>query len=155
MKFSSQEDIEAPIEFVFAAATDFASFEKQALRRGAEVQRTDNLTVLGPGMAWKAAFPFRGKKRDAEGKLVRCDAPNSLGFISDVAGLHGDLDIELVALSQRRTRVSVEIELTPNSLSARLLLQSLRLAKANLSRRFKKRVANFSMDVEERYARNG
>ena len=153
MKFSSQEDIEAPIEFVFQAATDFASFEKQALRRGAEVQRTDRLTELGPGMAWKATFPFRGKRRSADGKLVTCDAPNALAFVSDIGGMHGDLDIEFVALSQRRTRVSVELELIPNSLSARLLLQSLRLAKANLSRRFKKRIEHFAEDVEDRYNR--
>jgi len=61
--------------------------------------------------------------------------------------------IELVALSLNRTRISIEIDLTPQGLSARLLLQSLKLAKTNLSRKFKLRVAEFAEDVEEGFAR--
>ena len=152
MKFSSKEDIEAPIEFVFATATDFQSFERQAMRRGAEVQRLDQLEEPGVGMAWKAGFTFRGKARKAEGKLVTFDPTHALGFSTDIGGLHGELDIQLVALTPNRTRIAVVFEMKPNTLSARLLLQSLRLAKANLTRRFKGRISTFAKDVEERYS---
>jgi len=50
MIFETKEDINAPIEQVFPHISDFADFERSALRRGAEVARLDNLRTAGPGM---------------------------------------------------------------------------------------------------------
>jgi uncharacterized protein YndB with AHSA1/START domain len=153
MKFSTREDIEAPIEHVFARVTDFQNFERQALRRGADAQRIDSSLVPTEGSAWQFAFKFRGKDRKMKATVAKLDAPNSLKFETIASGIHGMSTIELVALSLNRTRISIEIDLTPQGLSARLLLQSLKLAKTNLSRKFKLRVAEFAEDVEEGFAR--
>jgi hypothetical protein len=153
MKFSTREDIEAPIEHVFARVTDFQNFERQALRRGADVQRIDSGLVPTEGSAWQFAFKFRGKDRKMKATVAKLDAPNSAKFETIASGIHGMSTIELVALSLNRTRISIEIDLTPQGLSARLLLQSLKLAKTNLSRKFKLRVAEFAEDVEEGFAR--
>ena len=61
--------------------------------------------------------------------------------------------MELLALSRNRTRLSVTIDLTPKSLSARLLLQSLKLAKNNLTRKFKLRVSEFAEVIEDSYGK--
>ena len=61
MKFSAREDIAAPIEQVFASLCDFEGFERQAMRRGAEVQRVDPLTQPGVGMKWQVSFNMRGR----------------------------------------------------------------------------------------------
>jgi len=153
MKFSTREDIEAPIEHVFARVTDFQNFERQALRRGADVQRINSSLVPTEGSAWQFAFKFRGKDRKMKATVAKMDAPNSLKFETIASDIHGMSTIELVALSLNRTRISIEIDLTPQGLSARLLLQSLKLAKSNLSRKFKLRVAEFAEDVEEGFAR--
>jgi len=53
MKFSTREDVEAPVDYVFGQISDFGAFERQALRRGADVRRLDS----GPfvtGSAWDA-----------------------------------------------------------------------------------------------------
>jgi uncharacterized protein YndB with AHSA1/START domain len=153
MKFSTREDIEAPIEHVFARVTDFQNFERQALRRGADVQRLDSSAVPTDGSAWQVAFKFRGKERKMKATIAKIDAPILLIFETASSGIQGMSKIELVALSLNRTRLSIEIDLTPQGLSARLLLQSLKLAKANLTRKFKSRVADFAEDIEEGYAR--
>jgi hypothetical protein len=151
MQFRAKQDIEAPIDFVFGQVSDFHAFERSAMRRGAEVQRVDSLGKPGVGMAWDAAFDLRGKRREIKMQLASFDPPNGLSLTSRAASMGGDFVVELVALSRGRTRMDVSLTLEPRNLSARLLVQSLKLARSNLKRRFEARLANFARDVEERY----
>ena len=150
MRFSSKEDIEAPIDAVFAAATDFEGFERQAMRRGAEVSRTDTLGAVGVGAEWNASFVFRGKERKLKAKITGFDVPNGYEAKTRVGGLEGDVAVELLALSPGRTRLQVSLELQPQTLSARLLVQSLKFAKGNLNRRFATRMASFAAMIEDK-----
>jgi hypothetical protein len=151
MKLSTREDIEAPVSFVYAALSDFETWERAALRRGADVSRIDSTPKPAPGMGWKVTFPYRGKQRKVEIKLAKLLEPQELGFEATSAPLNGALVIELVEMSAKRTRVSVASTFKPNTLAARLFIQSLRLAKAKLSRRFELRVAQLAADIEDRY----
>jgi uncharacterized membrane protein len=153
MKFSAKEDIEAPIEQVFALVSDFESLERAALRRGAEVQRTDSMRKPGVGMRWMAAFMARGRQRKLDIEITEYESPNGMRFHSVAQGLETDMKVELVALSRGRTRLSVDLELKPKSISARLLVQSLKLARANLSKKFHLRMADYARDLEDRAKR--
>ena len=153
MKFSSKEDIEAPIEHVFGAVSEFEAFERMAIRRGAEVQRIIDIPGPKAGITWQADFRMRGKDRAAKVELVSYDSPNEMAFEFVSGGLLGYLDVDLVALSPRRTRMSVGFELKPQTLPARLLVQSLKLAKSNLTKKFQLRVADYAKTMEERYTR--
>lgn len=153
MKFSSREDIEAPIETVFEMLSDFEGFERSALRRGAEVQRLDELSVPGVGMAWDAIFEMRGKRREIHIELEQYEHPSEMTFDITSPGMAGTFDLELISLSRQRTRMNVGLELRPQNLSARLLVQSLKLAKTSLTKRFKLRVAEYTKDMEDRYRR--
>ncbi|WP_317055917.1 SRPBCC family protein [Roseovarius rhodophyticola] len=151
MKFVEREDIEAPIEYVFSQISDFPALERSAMRRGAEVQRVDNLGQNGIGMAWDTSFMLRGKRRDMHLEMTDYDEPNCLAIESNSANLAGYMMIDLVALSRRRTRLTVEVSVKPKTLTARLLLQSLKLARTNMTRRFALRVAEYAKDVEDRF----
>lgn len=151
MKFSTREDIEVPIEAAFELLCDFEAFERSAMRRGAEVQRKDSLTATGVGMTWQAAFEMRGKKRELELELVTFDKPTEMVFESTSPGLIGNMSFELMALSRSRTRILVELEMKPLNLSARLLVQSLKLAKGTLTRKFKDRVSDYAKTMENRH----
>lgn len=150
MKLATREDIEAPIEAVFEKLSDFDGFERAALRRGADVVRTDSLGVPGPGMAWSAGFDFRGRDRKADITLNEFDPSNSMAFLVHSSGLDIDLVVELVAMSRVRTRMNVTVDATPNTIPARLMLQSLKLARGNVVKRFRRRVGEFAADIEER-----
>lgn len=151
MKFSTNEDIEAPIEAVFDMLSDFEHFERAAVRRGAEVQRVDEMTVPGPGMTWDAVFELRGKRRELQLEMVTYDRPNEMVLESTSPGMLGQMSFELIALSRGRTRVKVELEVKPLNLSARLLVQSLKLAKKKLAQRYKLRIAEYAKGMEDRY----
>ena len=148
MKFSAREDIEAPIEKVYAQVTDFAGFERQMMRRGADVRRMDPGQAVTIGSAWDVAFTFRSRERRLRAVVASLKSPTDVVIDLASNGLDGKTTVELVALSPQRTLLSVSIDLSAKSLSARLLLQSLKLAKSNLTKRFKKRVADFAVGID-------
>lgn len=151
MKFSTNEDIDAPLDDVFAMLCDFERFERAAMRRGAEVQRLDQLVVPAPGMTWAAAFDLRGKRRNLQLEMVTFDRPTEMVLESTSPGMLGQMSFELIALSRARTRVKAELEVKPLNLSARLLVQSMKLGKKSLTRKYKLRVAEFAKNMEDRY----
>ena len=153
MKFSTKEDIGAPINAVFEMLCDFEGFERPAMRRGAEVQRVDNLTAPDVGMMWNAVFEMRGKRRELQIEMVTFDRPNDIIIESTSPGLISQMSFELMALSRSRTRINVELEVKPLTLSARLLVQSMKLSKASLMRKYKLRVGEYAKGMEERYVK--
>ncbi len=153
MQFTTHQDIEAPIDHVFAQVSDFSGFERSVLRRGAEVKRVVDRPVPSAGMAWDVRFPMRGKNREMHIELADYDAPNLMAFQSVSQGLEGAMQVDLVALSRGRTRLSISVDLAPKTLSARLLVQSLKLARTNLNKRFNLKVAEYAKEIEERFSR--
>lgn len=151
MKFSTKEDVEAPIDAVFAMLCDFETFERAAMRRGAEVQRTDNKPVPGVGVSWRSAFNMRGKRRQVDIEMITFEKPSEMEFECTSQGLLTLMSIELVALSKNRTRIMITLDIKPLNLSARLLVQSLKLAKSSLTKKYKLRIAEFAKTLEDRH----
>ena len=87
MKFSTKEDIDAPIDAVFDMLCEFDQFERAAMRRGAEVQRVDQLAEPGAGMQWEAAFDMRGKRRELQVEMDRFDRPTEMKLNTRSQGL--------------------------------------------------------------------
>jgi hypothetical protein len=153
MNFTTHKDIEAPIEYVFQKVANFDGYERQALRRGAQVARVDDAGPVRVGSAWDVAFIFRGKDRKLRATIVNLAVPQRLEIDTAATGLNSVTGVDLVALSPQTTRVSVTVNLIAKSLSARLLLQSLKLAKGNLNKRFSRRVAEQVGSVADDYKR--
>lgn len=151
MKLTSRQDIEAPVAFVFAALKDFDAWERAALRRGADVERTDKLRDVKPGLSWLVKFAYRGKERQLALRLTSLEQSAMIGFSGNGASLDGLANLDLMALAARRTRLSVTVDLKPKSIGARLVLQSLRLAKTRINRRFSDRIGQVCSDIESRY----
>lgn len=154
MHFETKEDIDCSIEEAFAAITDFEGFERSAIRRGVEVQRIGEETAPAPGLAWDVAFVFRGSQRQMMVSLQEHDRPNAIAVVAKGSGMTGTMRVDLLALSPRRTRMTVRVDLTPKTLAARLLIQSLKLARNKLNRKFRQRVAEFAKATEEQSAQS-
>ncbi|MBY6049726.1 SRPBCC family protein [Vannielia litorea] len=152
MNFTGKEDIEKPIEEVFAAVTDHEAFEKQVLRRGHEITRTDALDASGVGMSWKMRFPIRGQMRDLNATVSAYDKPEHVALDLNIGGLDAVVKIDLIELSKMRTRMSLDIELMPRTITSRVLVQSLRLRRSSLTQGLRRRMAEFALQVEARPA---
>jgi hypothetical protein len=151
MKVTSRHDIEVPIAFVFETLTDFNSWERSAMRRGADVVRTDNMTTVTAGLAWLLRFRFRGKDRKLAVRLTGIDAPARVSFAMDGALFDATSVIDLMELGPNRTRLVMVGEAKPKTLGARLMLQSLRLARNRVQRHVDRRVTTIADEVIDRY----
>ncbi len=151
MKFSAKQDIEAPAAFVFQALSDFEAWERAGMRRGAEIARSDKLRSAGAGMAWNVSFPFRGKLRKMDVRLLGIVPNSKLEFAALSGALDATLTVDIVEMSTRRVRLHATANITPLTLTAKLFIQSLRLARARADRKFTQRIQQIAGDIEERY----
>lgn len=152
MKLSGRIDIGTPIDFAFGVLSDFDAWERAAMRRGADVTRTDKLRVPAPGMTWVIKFAWRGRERELQVRLAEIESPQQLVFVFDGPSVEGSLNAELVQLATKRTRMLLQVEIKPRSLAARLFIQSLKLAKTRVQKKFDKRLAQIAQDIETRFA---
>ena len=153
MKLIGRKDVEAPAAYVTAALTDFESWERFAMRRGIEVNRTDRLAQPGPGMAWLVNFTFRGRAREAGIQVVQMGPGNHLTMRGQSVNIEGECHIEVIEMAAQRCRLHVTLDTSPRTLGARLFLQSLRLAKSRVDRRFDGRIEALAKELESRYRR--
>lgn len=149
MKFSATEDIDADIDSVFAKLSDFESFERAALRRGAEIERLSDTAVPDVGMTWKTRFEMRGRSREVSVRLSDYAPSSTMRFDATGQGMDGQFTLDLLALSPRRTRLSAVLLLKPKSLSSKMLVQSLKIARTSLTRKFRDRVSEFAAAIEQ------
>lgn len=152
MKLSGRTDIGAPIAHVFAALSDFEAWERAAMRRGADVHRTDKLRAPGPGMTWQARFAWRGRERQLQVRLTKLQPNLHLALEFDGPSVEGILNIELVELAAKRTRMLMQVDMKPRTLAARLFIQSMRLAKGRVQRKYDARLQAIARDIEHRFA---
>jgi hypothetical protein len=154
MKLAAKSDIEAPAPFVFAQLADFEGWERAAMRRGAEVMRTDTLRTSGPGMTWDSHFNYRGKDRRATIRLDALSPTGHLALSGKAAPVDGVLTIDILDLGAKRTRIEVRLEVKPKTIAARIFVQSLRLARSRVERTFAQRVDQLTVELEDRFRKS-
>ena len=151
MEFSAEHDIRAPIDFVYAQITDFAALETYIMSAGAFVERTDELDEFGPGLCWWIEGNLRGKQRVIDIELKEVTEQEALVYELRSKDLTTQMLIDVISLDRTTTRLSCRIQPEAHSISARLILQSARLAQKTLEKRLKKRLNTYGDSLEERY----
>nr|WP_325253668.1 SRPBCC family protein [Amylibacter sp.] len=151
MQFSSVQDVNAPLDFVFQQLSDFDSYESYAMRIGADVKRTDQLTQKGAGLKWSIDGDFRGKRRKFDIQLTEYRPDNLLKFLVVASGIEATASMEAMALTRKQSRIKVTTVLTPKSISARLILQSAKLAKSSMNRKYNHRFWTYANYIENNY----
>ncbi len=151
MQFSSVQDVNAPLDFVFQQLSDFESYESYGLRTGADVERQDALTEKGKGMMWNVTGEMRGKRRNLNIELTEYRPDNLLKFFVKSSGIEATATMESMALTRKQSRIKVTTVLKPKTISARLILQSAKLARSSLNRKFNHRFWTYASHIENNY----
>ncbi|MCW1918940.1 SRPBCC family protein [Rhodobacter sp. KR11] len=153
MKLVARYDVDVPVNFVWAEITDFEAWERMAMRRGAEVTRTDRMTQKGAGMAWALGFAFRGQARKATLAVHLMTEPEKLTVSGQSALADVTMAISLMDLTSTRTRIEVKTELKPRTIAARLYVQGLKLARKKVERQYANRISQLAVEIEDRFRR--
>ncbi len=154
MKFSATQEVALPADAVFARITDFGVFEEAAERRGVLAVRLDGRGPVRVGSGWSVDFSYRGKTRNLQMEVAELDAPTQMAF----DGRGGGFEIGFLARVEGRgpklSFLTMETDLRPRTLGARLLLNSMRFGRRALMRRYERRVAELARGIE-RWSRTG
>ena len=151
MNFTSKQDINAPAEHVFSQLADFDFYESYAMRLGAQVERLEYYSEPQPGMSWNIKGHIRGKERDLELTLDTYRPIDTLAYVCTSNSLSAVINFNIIPLSKTETRMKISVNVQAKGLSARVALQSAKLAKKTLDRKFNSRMHDFANKIGEKY----
>lgn len=154
MKLTAITDLDAPAGYVYACLADHGAWEREAADRGVEVRRPADMPLSGLGAGWRVKVPFRGQPVDILLRLDQQVPPERLGFAMQSKAIEGEFVLTVIELSQRRSRLQVMLEVKARTLAARLLLNTLALARGRVQARFDKRVRQIGTTIQDRYQRS-
>ncbi len=154
MKFKVSEDIDAPLSFVWAQLTNFDGFESDARGRGAELTRVGNWNTPAKGVEWRGAATIRGKRRPITAKITDFQREDLCLIESRVGGMDCSYEMTFVELSPVLTRVSSTLDLSAQTLTARLFLQTMKLARGRVVQRLQGVLTRQGNAAEAAYRRS-
>nr|WP_111300846.1 hypothetical protein [Paracoccus saliphilus] len=150
MKFLTRIDTDLPADQLFDTVGDFAALERLLIARGAAVTRINPSEEPGIGLGWNIGFDWRGRARSLRLAVTRFDRPEHITLAGRSDALDVAIGVTVVALSRSRSRLICETELRPRNMKARLMLQTAKLGKAQLDRRYQHRIEEFLEQMRAR-----
>ncbi len=151
MRFTSKQEITAPAAFVFQQLADFEFYETYALRMGAQVERKDDYHLPQPGMCWSIKGHFRGKDRALDLTLDSYNPSDSLSYIGSAKTMNAEIKLDVIRVSSTQTRLEIIIDVQAKGLAARVTLQSAKLAKKSMDRKFDAHMRDIATNISGKY----
>lgn len=141
MELSTRHDVDMPAEALFDAVADFDRLERMMVRRGAQVTRVE--PSAGSTMAWDIAFEWRGRTRELRLQVTSYDRPERVRMHGTSDSFDIDIKADVVALSRYRSRLMLTIGVKARTIKARLMLQTAKLTRNSIDKKFEARVAAY------------
>ncbi len=143
MKFSTRQDTDLPAEALFAAISNFDAIARMLTRRGAVVRLQNATELPETGMSWLIGFDFRGRSRELTMELTAYQPPELIQFRGHSEQFELTVRMTVVGLTRSKSRLIFETDAQPRGMKARLLLQTAKLGKPQLDRKFAERIGDF------------
>ncbi len=154
MIFVAQDEVHVPQDYAFSHFSDFISYEATALSYGADIRRVDGFQQVSQGVAWRGTVPIRGKTVGVEAKVTNFDPSRQSQMVTQAGGMTVTVDLSFEEMEPEKTRVTARAELRANTLAARLIVQSVRLARGSLQRRIDSKLVALGSKFEAEYHRS-
>ena len=152
MKLTAKTDLDVPISFVYACLADHQFWEREAQGRGIEVRRPADMPPSGPGAGWLLRLPFRGKVVSVLMQLIEAVRDDRQVYDLQSKTIGGSLVLSVMALSPRTTRLNLGVDIGAKTMGARLMLNTMRLAKGRAQARLEARLQQMAAQIQGRFA---
>lgn len=137
MKFKLSEDIDAPRAAVWQSFTAFEALEGEMASHGVALSRVSDWSTVAQGVAWTGEAKLRGRLRAITGEITAYTPEELCVIESRIGGMLCHHEMRFIALSPATTRVAMVLDLSAQTLSARLVLQALKLSRKRIMQRFR------------------
>lgn len=155
MKFSTRIDTNLHAERLFDIVGNFHALERLLIRRGGSVARIDPSNDPDISLGWNIEFEWRGKARRLRLAVTWFDRPDQMMLAGHSETLDLTVVATVVALTRTKSRLISETEIRPRNMKARLMLQTAKLGKAQLDRRYQRLIGDYvqQMQIAQEIAR--
>mgnify|MGYP002152317409 FL=1 len=130
---------------------DFSGFEEETRGRGVTLTRVGNWTETAENVEWRGVVTIHGKARPIASRVAQLVAQKLCVIESRIGGMECHYEMNFVPLSTEVTRVALVMDLSAKTLTARLLLQTLKLARSRVLQRLQGLIARQGNEVEAAY----
>ncbi|MGB0354344.1 MAG: hypothetical protein ACPGDA_10220 [Paracoccaceae bacterium] len=151
MKFKATEDIDASLELVFERFCDFTQIEADLTGRGAKLVREGGWLQPRKGTGWSSEIKLRGRARPVSSQITNFIHEEVMVIESQIGGMQTIYELRFQGINPQMSRVSAPLELKPTTLSARLVIQSLKLARGRVLQRMTGYLVRRGNEVEAEY----
>ncbi len=151
MQFKHAQTINAPVEYVFARATDFAKFEEQSDKESLSFKRIGRSPVR-IGTRWDISVPYRGRKRKFTAELSQFIAPRIVSYISGNRKYQAALSLTFTPEGENSCRMEMLLVAHSRSFSTGLVFNTIRLARKRINKGIRARMQAVAERIELDYA---
>lgn len=153
MIFETMEDVDIPQDFAFSRFADFTRYEQTARHYGADIRRVNGFTEITEGCSWRGSAVVRGKTRGVEATITRLAHYEHARIDTVVGGMTVGVDLFFEELGPEQTQVRTTAQLKATTLAARLILQTVKLARRQIQGKINARIVALANEYEDEYRR--
>ncbi len=135
MKFSTRQDCDLSSEALFDRLADFDRIALLLTRRGVQVTRLES-GKGGSAKAWELRVDWRGKPRIFSFELVQFDRPDYVKLKGASGNFDLTVEMSFIPRGREKSRLGLELDIRPRNMKARLMIQTAKLGKPALDKRF-------------------
>jgi len=137
-------------EFAFAAASDFARFEREGAG-GAQFKRIDQGNPVQVGAQWNVNAEFRGRPRRFVITLVEFRPNDKQVFKTGSSKFDVHVTYSFKPAGAASCEMTMRIETAARSLAGRLIFQTLQLARGRFERYLGEAALRMATQMEAEY----
>lgn len=152
MQFKHSQVIDAPVDYVFARATDFQKFESHSGKKGISFKRQGR-SPIRIGTRWSITVPLRGRNRRFTAQLSEMVPPRTLSYKSTSSKYSAALSLNFTPIGAGMCRMDMLVAAQSRSFATSMVFNSIRLARRRINKRVVIAMEEFAEQIAEDYSR--